>query len=203
MKYHVVILLMLLQGHMFAQDSFYEQIPMGKYTVGFCDTVIYDNTISYNEYGYNGKLPVFVQIWHPLKKQAKETFLRYGDFRTRQLTAGLQGVYSELNTQTDLSFIEYNLSYECVTGEPLNLGDHSLQEVLEVLKQHPTKSVKAKIKRKETYPVIVFHHGSQAASDDCYFWQNISLQEDTSLFLLIFIFRTRILLLACFRMNWK
>lgn len=152
----------------YAQDSFYSELEMGKYDVGFFDTLIYSDSSQYKQYGYNGPAPLFVQIWHPVKPVSNRKYLCYGDFRKRQLPGDLSSVYENLNAQSDAIFIETNLATTLLTYETIDYNSLSYEDVFEKIKTTPTKSSYSRIQKKTKFPVIVYHHGTQGVSDENY-----------------------------------
>ena len=88
------------------RDSFYNTIELGDYGIGFCDTVIYnsnilfdflpDKEISYSQYEYSGPTPLFLQIWHPIKKEGVDKPITLSDYRARRLSKELKSVYKPL-----------------------------------------------------------------------------------------------------------
>lgn len=151
-----------------AQDSFYTELEMGKYHVGFFDTLIYSDSSQYNQYGYSGAAPIFVQIWHPIKPVSNPKYLCYGDFRKHQLPDALNTVYDNLNAQADAIFIDANISTALSTYEAIDYNSFSYEDILKKIKTTPTKSIASGIAKKTKYPVIVYHHGSQGVSDENY-----------------------------------
>ena len=166
MRYLFSIVLCLFYLHSPGQASFYDYVPLGPYQVGYCDTILFNESIPYSQFGYTGASPMFVQIWHPLEKQSNRSFLHYGDFRKRNVPEQLKFVYSELSAHLDTSFIQYNLSEELSTYETLDFGPYAPAEVLNSVKSFETRSSYSKIDKKLNFPVILYHHGSQGLSDE-------------------------------------
>lgn len=151
-----------------AQDSFYTELDMGKYDVGFFDSLIFSDSSQYNQYGYNGTAPLFVQVWHPIKPISGAKHLCYGDFRNSKIPAPLRDVYDNLNAQADAVFIEPNIATDLSTYEAIDYDSFSYEDVLEKIKTTPTKSIYSRIQKKTKFPVIVYHHGTQGVSDENY-----------------------------------
>ncbi|MBK9592579.1 MAG: hypothetical protein IPO32_14145 [Crocinitomicaceae bacterium] len=151
-----------------AQDSFYTELEMGKYDVGFFDTLLYSDSSQYNQYGYTGPAPLFVQVWHPIKPTSEAKHLCYGDFRNRKLPVPLSNVYEKLNSQAKAVFIEANIATDLSTYEAIDYISFSYEDVLEKIKTTRTKSIYSRIQKKTKYPVIVYHHGTQGVSDENY-----------------------------------
>ncbi len=168
MKKVIIYIFFIWNYNCYAQNNFYQSIALGQYTVGFCDTILFDESITYNEFGYHGAAPLFVQIWHPVNKIKNPNYLQFSEFRNRHLPKNLEKVYHEINKELDKSFIEYNLSESLIDGESIEYIGLKYNNILDSIKQLDTKSVNVKIKNKNNYPIIIFHHGSQAASDDNY-----------------------------------
>jgi dienelactone hydrolase len=163
---YTVLLFLSFKGT--AQDSFYNSIEMGKYNVGFFDTLIFSDSLTYNQYGYVGKAPIFVQVWHPIKPVANPNYLSYSDFRNQKLPANLRAVYDALNQQANAVFIETNVATALSTYESIDYGSSSYEDVFNKLKMIQTKSIHANLTKKTKYPIIVYHHGTQGISDENY-----------------------------------
>lgn len=147
-----------------AQDSYYKHISLGKNKVGYSDTIIYDNEISYNQYGYEGKAPMFVQIWFPTTNKYNKQLMNLGDYQFETVPEELKEVYHALTSSMDEIFIKDGISYNILTDEPINYGTHNTTEILNKLKLIETKSTRLEMKSKTDYPIIVYHHGSQGLS---------------------------------------
>ncbi|HAT64809.1 MAG TPA: hypothetical protein DCS66_09425, partial [Flavobacteriaceae bacterium] len=124
------------------QNSFYELIELGTFKVGYFDSIIYNEDENYQQYGYVGAAPLFVQIWHPIQESLPLEYLSYGDFRKREVPEELQEVYDNLARGIDNSFISYNISEQFETYEPLNYNGYTYEQVLDTLKKTRTKSIR-------------------------------------------------------------
>ena len=150
------------------QDSFYDQVQLGEYKVGYCDTIIFDDSLNYSQFNYEGPAPIFVQIWHPFVSKENGNYLTYGDFRSPKVPAELNKIYNELSIRLDSAFIRYNISEEYKTWKKIDYKNFSHEEVLGKLKTQKTKSSLKKLKQYTNFPVIVYHHGNQGPSDENY-----------------------------------
>lgn len=150
------------------QDSFYNVIKLGEYGIGYSESIIFNDKESYNQFGYSGAAPMFVQIWHPLKSQASNDYMKYGDFRERKLPKELDSVYNRLSRGMNNSFISYNIAEEYETFKPINYGKYSYEQVLDTLKKMPTKSIRHQLDTKTEFPIIIYHHGGQGVPDENY-----------------------------------
>ena len=168
MKKLIKITLLLISFHIQAQNSFYDVIQLGDYEIGYCDSIIFNEDENYNQYGYSGAAPMFIQIWHPLKNQTSNNYMNYGDFRKRELNEVMGGVYYELSKGIDKSFISYNIAEEYETFKPINYGEYSYEQVLDLLKGTLTKSIRYQLDTKTDFPIILYHHGGQGLPDENY-----------------------------------
>ncbi|MCH2225100.1 MAG: alpha/beta hydrolase, partial [Crocinitomicaceae bacterium] len=150
------------------RDSFYDDIQLGEYCVGYCDTVLFDDSLNYSQFNYEGPAPLFVQIWHPLVSQEGRSYLTYGDFRSFKVPPELDEIHNELSIRLDSAFIRYNISEEYKTWKEIDYKNYSLEEILGKLKTQKTKSSLKKIRQDTNFPVIVYHHGNQGPSDENY-----------------------------------
>lgn len=149
-----------------AQGSYYEHISIGEYNVRYSDTVIYDQEIHYEQYGYSGPGPLFVQIWFPSMKGTGEKILAYGQYKLHTVPVGLSRVYEKLTSQMDEIFIRDGIESNMVNDEPIDYGTLTTREVLEKINHLATISHRSAIGSKLDYPVIVYHHGSQGLSSE-------------------------------------
>lgn len=147
-------------------SAVHEKGFLGNYVVGYCDTVIYDATKPYAQFGYQGPAPLFVQIWHPLNDVPETSALTYGDLQQRQVPENLKAVWHQLVLHNDTAFVNYNLLETLGTLEPVTYGAHTPFEVLQSIKTIRTASFFSRLSKKRNYPVIVYHHGAQGLSDE-------------------------------------
>lgn len=149
--------------------SFYHVMEFGKYKTGYDDTVIFNSRHTYQQYGYNGPAPLFVQIWHPVSRVLGTKPLTYHEFRKRNFhDSTLSKVYHHLCKKMDSSFISYYLSETIDSFAPLQIGDLTPWDVLKKIKAKTTTSYKAKLPIKNNRPIIIYHHGAQGLSDENY-----------------------------------
>ena len=147
-----------------AQDSFYNHLEFGKYTINYADTLIYDAEINYQQFGYSGSAPLFAQIWFPSTKSKKGKKLNFGQYKRQTIPKELTQVYEKLTQQIDEIFIRDAIEYDLATDEPINYGTLTTNEILQKIYQSVTKSSRSEIPTNLDYPVIIYHHGSQGNS---------------------------------------
>ena len=150
------------------QDSFYSHIQLGEYSVGYCDTIIFDDSLNYSQFNYEGPAPIFVQIWHPFVSTEHRNCISYGDFRSPKVSPELEKIYTELSIRLDSAFIRYNISVEYKTWKEIDYKKYSHEEILDKLKSQKTKTSFKHLKQDSNFPVIVYHHGNQGPSDENY-----------------------------------
>lgn len=148
------------------QDSFYDHVELGPYSIGFCDSIIYDDEIQYNQYGYRGKAPIFLQIWFPALAGPNQKFMALGDYRSQDIPKELNLVYAELCKQMDASYIRDGITYDLTSDNPIDYGSKTYWDILDKIKSQKTRSIQASLPADIDYPVIVYHHGSQGMSDE-------------------------------------
>ncbi len=148
-----------------AQIAFELEVPLGAMDVGFADTVLFNPTEGFSDYGYSGPAPLFVQHWFSLKGKQAGPALTYGALRERSVPDELGPVYAALRDQMDTMFIAYDLKESFPDYEAIDYAV-SYDEVLAQVMTTPTRSHRAQPTRRSTAPVIVYHHGSQGASDE-------------------------------------
>ena len=157
------------------KDSFYNSVQLGKYGIGFWNTVIYnsdirfdflpDNGTSYAQYDYNGPTPQFLQIWYPTETHNLKPLL-FKDFRNRDLSSELQSVFDPLIAKMDSFFVQYNIIEDFINYDSIDYNGYSYFEVLDTLMTYQTKSYFKIISHKLDFPVIVYHHGGQGLPDE-------------------------------------
>lgn len=151
-----------------AQDSYYDCMDLGKYRIGYCDSIIYDNENQYAQYHYEGMAPLFAQIWFPDDNGMGHNYMRLGDFRFEAVPEDLSLVYQKLSGHMDESFVRDGIIYNILTDEPIDYGNLTPEDIFERVKRIQTKSSRSKIPLKLDYPVIIYHHGSQGTSEENY-----------------------------------
>ena len=137
-----------------------------EYSVGFADTLLFNTTQHYAEFGYDGPAPLFVQLWFPLSAEPMTAPLSYAQLRERTLEGPLQRVYDELLLRMDSAFIEYDLRYPLGGDEPIDYQPLSEAQVMDSLFVLSTKAHRAALPAALDVPVVVYHHGSQGLSDE-------------------------------------
>lgn len=162
MKSIITICLVLIQCIILnAQEDIYKGLDWGAYQVGFRDTLILDEKYNYQSQDYNGKKPYFVQIWHPIYKREEPEYLRVKDFYSFQENADLKVVQEHLKEEYKNLFIRDYLSENLLNGEEMDYGSYSYEDVFKLLGELETKSIRAPMTEAESFPVIVYYHGSQ------------------------------------------
>lgn len=151
-----------------AQHSFYAYLDAGTYGVGFADTLIMNEQVSYTGFGYSGPSPLFASIWFPVPQDQNATPLPFDEFRTRTLPPELKDVYRELVARSDTAFIAYNIAYPLDSDEKIDYKGISLTSVLNAVQSMPTRSMRMPLPKSGNFPVIVYHHGAQGTAEENY-----------------------------------
>lgn len=144
-----------------AQESVYDYVKLSKHQVGIMDTIIYDSKYNYEHFGYKGKKPYFIKIWHPLRKKQKNNYLKFKDLFVFKQNEGLKGVQDSLELIYKKLFINDYLAENLENGSENNYGKHSLENVFDLLGKIDTRSIRMPLKGKSHLPVIVYYNGSQ------------------------------------------
>lgn len=143
-----------------------------RYTIGFADTLLFNDSLRYSAFGYDGPAPLFVQAWFPIQEPTGRR-LTYRQLRERRLKGPLQRVYDELVLRADSAFIEYDLRYAFGSDSAINYAPFTEQQVKDSLFALLPRSFAAPWPERSDRPVVVYHHGSQGFSDE-----NVTLAED-------------------------
>lgn len=161
-----IILLLLFSSAIQAQDSFNKYIKLGPHGAGFCDSVIYNQDERYAQFSYEGKAPLFLQIWHPVQNDSSKKRLSLKEIRNASIPDPLIMVYDTLRKLMDKSFIDYNIKNDFVNYEPLDYTPFSVRDVLHSIHDYRTNSVAARLEKGSDAPIILYHHGAQGLSDE-------------------------------------
>lgn len=156
-------LLVLNVGH-FAQ---------GPHPIGFADTLLFNDSLHYTAFGYDGPAPLFVQAWFPLGGTLAEPMgrldpnnLSFRELRKPALPTPLQPVYQQLLLHMDSAFVEYCLRYPIDGDEAIDHSPFTEQQVKDSLFALGTHAFRAELPLDVDRPVILYHHGAQGLSDE-------------------------------------
>lgn len=138
----------------------------GPHPVGFSYATLYNDSLPYSAFGYNGPAPLFLQIWHPLNETPDTPPLTYRELRLRRVPEDLERVYDALTERMDSAFIEYDLRYATDGETPLAYTPYGIVQVKDSLFDLPTRAHRARIGATGERSVILYHHGSQGMSDE-------------------------------------
>jgi pimeloyl-ACP methyl ester carboxylesterase len=141
--------------------------------IGYADTLLFNDSLHYTAFGYDGPAPLFVQAWFPLGGTIAEPVgrldpnnLRFHELRRPKLPPALQEVHQQLLLRMDSAFIEYCLRYPFDGDEPIEYAPFTEQQVKDSLFALGTHAFRAGLPLDAGRPVIVYHHGSQGLSDE-------------------------------------
>ena len=166
MRILLSLFLLSLSVNVYSQRDFFDVIPLGDKKVGFCDSLIFCDQEKYDQYGYEGAYPLFLQIWHPLSDSVGGKKLTLKELRERSLSEELEGVYQPLIQKMDSASVWYNVSQDFVDYDSIDYGGYTHYEVLDTFMNYKTHSIYHPLEKNIGYPVIVYHHGSQGLSDE-------------------------------------
>ena len=156
-----------------AQNKLYKIIELGDLQVAYYDTVLYDSSQKYDQFGYEGPAPIFTQVWYPYQgnptQYAPDVFEAFQEIEAPRT---LNRAYSYLKQEFDTTFVNYAFqSFKNggrVSKLPVDFGKYTDFEVYELLKKTQTKSHKKAFRQVLDYPIIVYHHGAQGNSYENY-----------------------------------
>ena len=136
-----------------------------RYTIGFADTLLFNDSLHYTGFRYDGPAPLFVQAWFPIEEPTT-TRLTHQQLRERRPNAPLQRVHQELLLRADSAFIEYDLRYPFDGDSAINYAPFTEKQVMDSLRAQRTRAHRAAWPEHPDLPVIVYHHGAQGFSDE-------------------------------------
>ncbi|MCW5898573.1 MAG: hypothetical protein KIT10_04825 [Flavobacteriales bacterium] len=134
--------------------------------IAFADTLLFNDSLHYTAFGYDGPAPLFVQAWFPEDERPATLPLTFKQLRTPSLDPALQRVYHELLLRMDSAFIEYCLRYPIDGDEPIDYAPFTEAQVKDSLFALSTHARRAPFPRNTDRPVVVYHHGAQGLSDE-------------------------------------
>ena len=137
----------------------------GHYAIGFADTLLFNDSLHYTAFAYDGPAPLIVQAWFPLDHDQASPPLTFGELRAPELRPELQRVYDELLLRMDSAFIEYNIR-STLDDEPIDYTPYDALAIKDSLFAMPTAAHRTEFPIKLDRPVIVYHHGGQGYSDE-------------------------------------
>lgn len=153
-----------------------------RHPIGFADTLLFNDSLRYTAFGYDGPAPLFVQAWFPLEDAPNEPRLTHAQLRERRLTGPLQRVWQELVSRMDSAFIDYDLRYAFNSDSLIDYTPFTVEQVKDSLMALPTRAWRASLRMETARPVIVYHHGSGGFSDE-----NAAMAENFASFGFIFL----------------
>lgn len=151
---------------LFTHAAFGQPSTGASYHIGFADTLLFNDSLHYAAFGYDGPAPLFVQLWFPLSADPGTAPLSHAQLRQRTLEGPLKRVYQELLLRMDSAFIEYDLRYPLEGDVPINYSPFTEVQVKDSLFALPTTTQRPSGVQALDFPVIVYHHGSQGLSDE-------------------------------------
>lgn len=144
-----------------AQESIYNYVQLGNYQVGMMDTTIFDSKYNYEQFGYKGKRPYFIKVWHPIQSRQKSNYLKIkelfafkGNNETKVVQDSLELIYKK-------HFIRDYLIENLKDGSENNYGKYKTDNVFELIEKMDTRSISESLKRKSNLPVVIYYNGSQ------------------------------------------
>jgi hypothetical protein len=125
------------------------------------DTIIFDSKYNYEQFGYKGKKPYFIKIWHPVQKKQKDNYLKFKDLFVFKQNEQLTGVQDSLELIYKRHYISDYLAENLENGSENDYGNFSLENVFDLVGKMDTRSISVPLKGKSNLPVVVYYHGSQ------------------------------------------
>lgn len=153
----------------YSQETIYDYVKLGKYHIGYKDSLLFNPDFNYKAYGYNGNKPYFVQIWHPIDSNLNlNKSMSISDLFEFNTDKNLSVIQSELNKSIKEIFIRDFISTNLITDEENKFESFTNNDIFNLIKKIKTKSFPLEIKKTSKFPVIIYHHGSQSFSFENY-----------------------------------
>lgn len=140
--------------------------PAAAQHIGFADTLLFNDGLRYQAFGYDGPAPLFVQAWFPLSEPSSSPLLTYGQLREPGSTGSLQRVHQELVLRMDSAFMEYDLRYAFNSDTTISYAPYGEHQVMDSLFAQRSAACRAPWSARRDGPVVVYHHGSQGLCDE-------------------------------------
>lgn len=137
-----------------------------RYAIGFADTLLFNDSLHYTGFGYDGPAPLFVQAWFPVEDAPRTPLLTGHQLRDVHVSGSLERVHAELLLRMDSAFIEYDLRYAFNNDSLIDYAPFNVEQVKDTLMAMPTSARRARLRTDTARPVIVYHHGSGGFSDE-------------------------------------
>lgn len=147
-----------------AQISIYDYMPLGKYQVGYAEDILYIENNTYEQFGYSGKAPMFIRIWHPVESEIKGELLNYNELILGNSPSNLKLTHQNLVSQFSNSIYETVFKYNIETGDDIDYNGLKEADLIGKLGMLKLKSKAANLTNNKRYPVIIYHHGTQGSS---------------------------------------
>jgi len=148
-----------------AQDTLYDFVKLGKYDVGYKDTIVFDKSLQYQAYDYKGYKPSFIQIWHPITQNSRnQKFMTFQDFFKQEKKAKLTEMHKHLEKHYRQAFIRDCIEENLATGNANNFEKCSYDSILNLIGDLETRSYYTSDIKPNGFPIIIYHHGSQSFS---------------------------------------
>jgi hypothetical protein len=144
-----------------AQESLYDFVKLGGYQVGIKDTLIFDKKYNYEAYGYKGKKPYFVKIWHPIKMKDTTRYLKVKELFSFKQDEKLKKIQEQLTAEYKNLFIRDYLTENLKTGNENSYGKYSYENILDLIGELETRSVISPLMNVSDFPVVIYYNGSQ------------------------------------------
>ena len=143
-----------------AQENVYEYIKLGKHKVGIMDTIIYDSKYNYEYFGYKGKKPYFIKIWHPIESK-NNNYLKIKDLFGFKQNKNLMVIQDSLELIYKKHYILEYLTENLENESDNNYGKYTMENVFDLVEKIDTRSISMPMKEKSNLPVIIYYNGSQ------------------------------------------
>lgn len=154
-----IFFLILLSINSYAQESIlWGNLKSGPYKVGYHDTLIYNNALTYQLLDYKGPKPHFVSLWFPAQEQATRAHLTFGDYFHIKPTYEIQKLCDSVFQQQKKSFINYGIQNRLDSWEGIRFNAEGEQLVSQLFQTQICASRSVEFPQ-ESLPVIIYHHG--------------------------------------------
>lgn len=144
---------------------FWGELEVGKYLVGYSDTVVYNKDQFYSFLDYEGHKPYFVSMWYPLRKDSNNSTGIYENYFSFNVSENLKMLRDSLVQMQQSSLITYGIINRLDSWDDREYTKSEQELFYKILSTKVNITQSSKLPRIK-HPVIVYHHGMGSTKED-------------------------------------